>query len=150
VRGNDPDRSGTVVLLCRGCCCGTRERHPKVDHDTQERALETAADAHPGVALRVVECLDECDRSNVAVLRRTGAPARERDTWLGGLLTDRATAALEAWIAEGGDGPLPDALSGLRFRRLGAGMVALRFSPAAPARAEAASPMLNAPECASR
>jgi len=118
VRGHDPDRLGTVVLLCRGCCCGTRERHPKVDHETQERRLETAADAQPGVALRVVECLDECDRSNVAVLRRTGVPVRERDTWLGGLLTDRATAALVAWIAEGGVGPLPDALSGLRFRHV--------------------------------
>ena len=71
------------MLLCRGCCCGTSDKHPKVDHDTQERRLETAAGAHPRVALRVVECLDECDRSNVAVLRRTGAPARERDTWLG-------------------------------------------------------------------
>jgi len=89
----------------------------KVDHDDQERALETAA-AHPGVELRVVEGLDECDRSNVAVLRRTGAPAKERDTWLGGLLADRATTALTAWIAEGGDGPMPDASSGLRFRHL--------------------------------
>ena len=118
MKGHDPDRPGTVVLLCRGCCCGTSDKHPKVDHDTQERLLETAAGAHPRVALRVVECLDECDRSNVAVLRRTGAPARERDTWLGGLLTDRATAALVTWIAEGGDGPLPDALSGLRFRHV--------------------------------
>jgi predicted metal-binding protein len=118
VKGHDPDRAGTVVLLCRGCCCGTRDKHPKVDHDAQEHHLETAADAHPGVELRVVECLDECDRSNVAVLRRPGVPAKERDTWLGGLLTDRATTALAAWIAEGGDGPLPDALSGLRFRHV--------------------------------
>jgi len=63
-------RPDTVVLLCRGCCCGTRDKHPKTDHDRQERLLEVAADAHPGVELRVVECLNECDRSNVAVLRR--------------------------------------------------------------------------------
>ncbi len=112
------DRSGLVVLLCRGCCCGTRAKHPKVDHDAQERALETAADGHPGVELRVVECLDECERSNVAVLRRPGAPAKERDTWLGGLLTGSATAALADWIGQGGDGPLPNALSGLRFRHV--------------------------------
>lgn len=115
---HDPDRSGAVVLLCRGCCCGTSDKHPKVDHDAQQRRLETAVDAHPGVALRVVDCLDECDRSNVAILRRSYGPARERDTWLGGLLTDRPTTALVAWIADGGVGPLPDALSGLRFRHV--------------------------------
>ena len=118
MKGHEPDRPGTVVLLRRGCCCGADNKHPKVDHDTQERRLETAADAHPGVALRIVECMDECDRSNVAVLRQTGAPAKERDTWLGGLLTDRATTALVAWIAQGAAGPLPDALSGLRFRHV--------------------------------
>lgn len=69
------------MLLCRGCCCGTRVKHPKVDHETQERRLETAADSHPGAALRVVDCLD-------------------------------------AWNTQGGAGPLPDALSGLRFRHV--------------------------------
>jgi predicted metal-binding protein len=115
MRSHADDRR-TVVLLCRGCCCGTRAKHPQVDHEAQEQLLETAAEQHPGVELRVVDCLDECDRSNVAVLRRPGAPARERDTWLGGLLTDRAGTALAGWLAAGGDGPLPDALSGLRFR----------------------------------
>lgn len=111
-------KADTVVLLCRGCCCGTRAKHPKVDHDRQEQILAAAADTHPGVEVRVVDCLDECDRSNVAVIRRTGAPPRERDTWLGGLLTDRATAALADWIADGADGPLPDTLAGLRFRHV--------------------------------
>ena len=112
---NGPD---PVVLLCRGCCCGTRDKHPKVDHDRQEEALLAAAETHPGVEVRIVECLDECDRSNVAVLRRPGAPSRERDTWLGGLLSDRATTAIAAWLADGGIGPLPDALAGLRFRHV--------------------------------
>ena len=93
MRRNHQDRSGTVVLLCRGCCCGTRNKHPKVDHDGQERVLTEAADTQFGVEVRVVDCRDECDRSNVAVLRRPGAPTRERDTWLGGLLTERATTA---------------------------------------------------------
>lgn len=106
---------GTVVLLCRGCCCGTAAKHPRVDHDTQQLALEDAADGQPDVALRIVDCLDECDRSNVAVLRRPAAPRAERDTWLGGLLTSRATDALADWI-RGGTGDLPPALTGLRFR----------------------------------
>ena len=69
---------GTVVLLCRGCCCGTAAKHPRVDHDGQQLALEDAAESHPGVALRIVDCLDECDRSNVAVLRRPAAPRARR------------------------------------------------------------------------
>ena len=106
------------MLLCRGCCCGTAAKHPRVDHAAQQLALEDAADAHPDVALRVVDCLDECDRGNVAVLRRPGTPPAERDTWLGGLLTTRATDALAAWVREGGTGELPSVLAGLRFRRV--------------------------------
>jgi predicted metal-binding protein len=113
-------RSGpaTVVLLCRGCCCGTQAKHPRVDHDTQQLTLEHAAAAHPGVELRVVDCLDACERSNVAVLRRPGAPARERDTWIGGVLTEKATAALADWLRDGGTAELPAPLAGLRFRRV--------------------------------
>ena len=108
----------TVVLLCRGCCCGTRDKHPNVDHDAQELRLEETAAAQPGVELRVVDCLDECDRSNVVVLRTRGLSPRERDTWLGGLLTTRATTALAGWITDGAAGPLPDAVAGLRFRHV--------------------------------
>ena len=108
----------TVVMLCRGCCCGTSDKHPKTDHAQQERLVEAAADRGLGVELRVVDCLDECDRSNVVVLRRPDLPARERDTWLGGLLTARATDALAGWITDGADGPLPRALAGLRFRHV--------------------------------
>jgi predicted metal-binding protein len=107
-----------VVLLCRGCCCGTRTKHPRADHQTQQLALEEAAGAHPDVELRVVDCLDACERSNVAVLRRPGAPAKERDTWLGGLLTDKATAALADWLREGGAAVLPTQLASLCFRRV--------------------------------
>ena len=118
-RRPDPD---LVVLLCRGCCCGTAAKHPQVDHQTQLDELEAAAGQAPGVELRVVDCLDECDRSNVAVLRRQGAgkggrPA-ERDTWLGGLLTGRATGELAQWLRDGGAGALPSAVSGLRFRHV--------------------------------
>ena len=107
-----------MVLLCRGCCCGTSAKHPRTDHDGQRAALEEAAAQHPGVDVRVVDCLDECDRSNVAVLRRPGAPRAERDTWLGGLLTERATRGLAGWLAGGADGALPPEVAGLRFRHV--------------------------------
>lgn len=111
-----PGQPPTLVLLCRGCCCGTAGKHPGVDHQAQVEALTTAAGDQPAVGLRVVDCLDECDRSNVAVIRQAGRPARGGDTWLGGLLSERATAALAEWIRAGGSGPLPPALAGLRFR----------------------------------
>ena len=110
--------TSTVVLLCRGCCCGTPAKHPHVDHDGQQEALEQAADRLPGAEVRVVDCLDECDRSNVAVIRKPGLPAKDRDTWLGGLLTPKATDALAGWIAHGADGRLPVAVAALRFRHL--------------------------------
>ncbi len=108
----------TTVLLCRGCCCGTAAKHPRLDHDAQQDLLEAAADARPDVAVRVVDCLDECDRSNVVVVRRPGRPARERDTWFGGVLSERATTALVGWVAAGAPEVVPPALAGLRFRHL--------------------------------
>lgn len=106
-----------MLLLCRGCCCGTSSKHPRTNHAGQTEALELAADAHPDVELRLVDCLDECDRSNVAVVRRPHEPPKSRDTWLGGLLTDRATEALADWLRRGGSDPLPDRVAGLRFNR---------------------------------
>jgi predicted metal-binding protein len=114
-RRTDPD---LVVLLCRGCCCGTTAKHPQVDHEGQLAALESAVQEAPGAELRVVDCLDECDRSNVAVLRRRAGRPAERDTWLGGLLTGRATDELAGWLRDGGTDALPPAVAGLRFRHV--------------------------------
>jgi len=114
-RRPDPD---LVVLLCRGCCCGTSAKHPEVDHEAQRDELESAVQEAPGVELRVVDCLDECDRSNVAVLRRRRGRPAERDTWVGGLLTGRATGELAQWLRDGGAGALPTAVAGLRFRHI--------------------------------
>jgi predicted metal-binding protein len=111
-------RPDTTLLLCRGCCCGTTAKHPRIDHDAQVEALEDAVAQAPGVELRVVDCLDECDRSNVAVVRRSGGRPAERDTWLGGLLTERATRELAAWLADGAQARLPPAVAGLRFRHV--------------------------------
>lgn len=105
-------------MLCRDCCCGTAQKHPRTDHDGQQLALEAAA-AEGGVDLRIVECLDECDRSNVVLVRRPGAPRKERDTWFGGVLTEAATSALTGWVREGAPAAgVPSRLSALAFRHL--------------------------------
>lgn len=109
-------RPDVVLLLCRGCCCGTTAKHPRTDHDAQQQALEEVPVDNPAVEVQVVDCLDECDRSNVAVVRRPSAPRADRDTWLGGLLTGRATTELAEWLRAGAAGPPPPAVAGLKFR----------------------------------
>lgn len=105
-----PDRD---LLLCRDCCCGSATKHPATDHDAQRERLE--AEAPPGVRVRVVDCLDECDRSNVVLVRDFTVGRRPRDTWLGGVLDDGSTTALLAWVADGG--PTPEVLTGHVFPR---------------------------------
>lgn len=102
-------------MLCRDCCCGTTAKHPRTDHDRQREALEAVAAANPAVQVRVVDCLDQCDRSNVVLVRRTDLPRKQRDTWVGGVLTDRATDAVAAWVDDGA-GPPPQAVRSLVFR----------------------------------
>ena len=113
-----PRPAPTTVLLCRGCCCGTSAKHPEADHLEQELSLERAASERPDVELRVVDCLDECDRSNVVVVRRPGRPAKDRDTWFGGVVGDKVNRALLAWVEDGAPDPAPAPLSGHRFRHL--------------------------------
>lgn len=109
------------VLLCRDCCCGTTTKHPSVDHGAQRDEIE-ALDDPAGrrglrVRVRVVDCLDECDRSNVVLVRDfTWRPGgrRPHDTWLGGVLTPGSTEAVVAWVREGG--PVPASLQRHVFR----------------------------------
>lgn len=105
-----PDRD---VMVCRDCCCGSTSKHPATDHDAQRTALETAAG--DGVRVRVVECLDECDRSNVVLVRDFTLGRRPVDTWLGDVHGDDATRAVVQWVAVGG--PVPDALTRHVFPR---------------------------------
>lgn len=105
------------VLLCRDCCCGSGTKHPDTDHAAQRAELLACATTPTdgGVRVRVVECLDECDRSNVVLVRDFTAGRRPHDTWLGGVVSDAATADVVSWVRDGG--PLPDALRGHVFPR---------------------------------
>jgi predicted metal-binding protein len=105
-----PDRD---VLLCRSCCCGTIEKHPRTDHDAQRDALLGCGEAD-GVRVRVVDCLDHCDRSNVVLVRDFRGGRRRHDTWLGGVLDPATTERLVTWVRDGGT--LPRELEPHRFR----------------------------------
>ena len=103
------------VVLCRGCCCGTHDKHPDVDHAAQRSAFESAA-RRSGARLVVADCLDACDRSNVVVVRPRGR-GTPRPVWLGDVLEPTRTDAVVAWAQAGGPGvaPLPDVLTDCVF-----------------------------------
>lgn len=110
--------AGVVVTICRGCCCGTAAKHPDVDHDGQLDQLRRGlADS---ARLRVSECLDACEHSNVVVLTPSAAGRRAggRPVWLGEVLDSTSTAHIVGWASTGGPGlaDLPQALDVHAFR----------------------------------
>jgi hypothetical protein len=108
--------------MCRGCCCGTTEKHPDVDHDGIASVLDTMTG--PGVELVRVDCLWACGHSNVVVVnpapeaRRRGA----RPAWIPRVNSIERARTLAAWVRAGGPGvaaPPPElgiVHSGLDFK----------------------------------
>lgn len=102
-----------TVTLCRDCCCGSPSKHPRTDHDEQrDKLLACASDS---VRVRVADCLDECDRSNVVLVRDHRRPRGHGDTWLARVLGERETDVLVDWVADGAWLPLPPALAARQF-----------------------------------
>jgi len=67
-------QTGVVMAVCRGCCCGTAAKHPDLDHGAQ---LEQLRRGLPDPArMRVSDCLDACERSNVIVVTPSAAGRR--------------------------------------------------------------------------
>lgn len=99
------------LTVCRGCCCGTAEKHPGIDHESQLNALREGVGAGN---VRVANCLDSCDYSNVVVVRPASAARAQgvRPVWFGGMLSEEATQDVLAWVAAGGPGraDMPDSL----------------------------------------
>ncbi|SFR04443.1 hypothetical protein SAMN04488564_102527 [Lentzea waywayandensis] len=89
------------ITVCRGCCCGTERKHPEVDHDHQLRVLrEKLAD------VRVADCLDACEVSNVVVVQpsRAARTAGAKPVWVGSVLDDDAVRGVIDWVGAGGPG----------------------------------------------
>ena len=122
------DASRPAVLLprvsfCHDCCCGTRRKHPGVDHD----ALR--ADLREGLRNAAIvtqsACLDVCEEGNVIVVGPSpiGRQGGTKPVWFRGMLTPEAVGDLVDWVREGGPGvaPLPPALKRHQLRRPAAG-----------------------------
>ncbi|PPK69128.1 (2Fe-2S) ferredoxin domain-containing protein [Actinokineospora auranticolor] len=95
------------VTVCRDCCCGTVRKHPTVNHYRQLNRLREIAARHGGT-VRVAECLDTCETSNVVVVQARGA----KPVYLGFVLDDAVVDDIDAWLTAGGPGvaPLPETL----------------------------------------
>ncbi|MDX8030579.1 hypothetical protein SK803_10180 [Lentzea sp. BCCO 10_0856] len=89
------------ITVCRGCCCGTERKHPDVDHDRQ---LQVLRERLPSV--RVADCLDACEVSNVVVVQPTPAAraAGAKPVWVGSVLDDDAVHGVADWVDAGGPG----------------------------------------------
>jgi (2Fe-2S) ferredoxin len=93
-----------TVTVCRGCCCGTAEKVPRLDHEAQLAELRTSL---AGVAMvRRTDCLDACERANVVVIQPSadGRKAGGRPVWLGRVNDPGAAADITAWVKGGGPG----------------------------------------------
>jgi (2Fe-2S) ferredoxin len=93
-----------TVTVCRGCCCGTPAKVPRLDHETQLTDLRASL---AGVAMvRRTDCLDACERANVIVIQPSteGRKAGGRPVWLGQVNDPHAATDITTWVKNGGPG----------------------------------------------
>jgi (2Fe-2S) ferredoxin len=103
-----PDGGTTCrVSVCRDCCCGSRRKHPDVDHDLLLDRLTAATGGHAEVV--VSGCLLACERSNVVVVSpsRRGRGAGGRPTWFQQVFSTDDVDTIAAWVCAGGPGVAP-------------------------------------------
>jgi (2Fe-2S) ferredoxin len=99
------------IWICRGCCCGTRRKHPGVDHEELRRLLRTRGEAL-GCKVRTTDCLGPCGQGNVVVVRRGGTVR-----WFRKMNSPKRTKRLLRHLRDGGDlAALPPKLEALRLR----------------------------------
>lgn len=95
-----------AIIVCRGCCCGTRAKHPGIDHAGQ---LHQLRDEAAGVAqIRTSRCLDACEQSNIVVVAPSsaGRAAGAQAVWLQHVLDEEAITDITTWVRDGGPGVL--------------------------------------------
>lgn len=111
-----PEAGAATVTVCRGCCCGRAEKNPGTDHTAQLATLRERLG--PG-KVRISDCLDVCEQSNVIVV--SPAPAGRangaRPVWLGLVHDPDAATDIADWVQAGGPGLAdpPDILELYRF-----------------------------------
>lgn len=102
-KAKEPAAGTATVTVCRGCCCGRPEKNPGTDHAAQ---LATLRELLGAKRVRVSDCLDVCERSNVMVVSPSpaGRAHGARPTWLGLVHDPDAVTDIADWIQAGGPG----------------------------------------------
>ena len=85
-----------ALWVCRGCCCGTRAKHPGVDHKGLERQTRHGA-AAAGARYEVTTSLGPCGQGNIVVVRADGLTR-----WFRRMNDEVSTAALLDHLAATG------------------------------------------------
>ncbi len=96
------DRRDVTVVVCRGGDCGSRRKHPQVDHLAQLRMIRAQA----SVEVLTSKCLDACDYSNVVVVLpgEAGRDSAGAPVWIGTVNDPETTRDLVQWANQGGPG----------------------------------------------
>lgn len=85
------------VFNCRGCCCGTRKKHPGVDSDALSKLLKEGA-REAGAGYRRTDCLGPCGQGNIVVVRAAG-----QTRWFRKMDDEDATLALMDHLVDHGN-----------------------------------------------
>lgn len=108
-----------TVVVCRGGDCGSRRKHPELDHGAQLDAVRTAVDPSRAEVVPS-KCLDACEHSNVFVVvpGAAGIVAGTTPVWIGEVNDQAVTDDITAWVNAGGPGvaPAPALVDILEFR----------------------------------
>lgn len=94
--------SRLTAVVCRDCCCGSTDKHPRTDHDGHLARLRQACADHPHARVVVSRCLGRCTSSNVVVVRTRQLGHPRTEVWLGGLHDDADIESLSGWVRSGG------------------------------------------------
>lgn len=97
-----------TVVVCRGGDCGSRKKHPDVDHTGQLERLRSRIGADAAVVPS--KCLDACEHSNVVVVMPgpDGDAAGAGPVWVGEVNDPAVTDDIIEWVAAGGPGIAPE------------------------------------------
>ena len=85
-----------AVWVCRGCCCGTKAKHPGIEHKALERQVRKGAE-EIGARYEVTKCLGPCGQGNVVVVRAAGVTR-----WFRRMNDEASSAALLEHLASTG------------------------------------------------
>lgn len=105
------------LAVCGSCAGQTAADEPGLREQARQAQLARYAgiEAAGGARLTVVDCLDQCGRGDVVVVRPAAGRSQAGAVWLAGVTGEQSLVELHGWLRDGGPGAalLPTALAPL-------------------------------------